>query len=201
MITFLLAEAEIEALPSPFLFEGREVRILDAAIMPTDGRRGRPDAALAFIRPVLASDPFRHGSIGLLVHTCDGRMIECSPGAAFPSERADYLALLTELYDRGSCCAGLVRMRSSLPLPEELRRFRRIVVMSPLGEKKPLRQVAQEEVVVVVGGFTAGELSPGIFDQADEVVSLGDEYLTLDQVATLLLGEITSPDPASSARA
>jgi rRNA pseudouridine-1189 N-methylase Emg1 (Nep1/Mra1 family) len=201
MITFLLAEAEIEALSSPFLFEGREVRILDAAIMPTEGRRGRPDAALGFVRPVLASGAFRHGDLGLLVHTRDGRMMEFLPGAAFPEERGDYLALLTELYDRGSCCDGLVRMRSSLPLPEELRRFRHIVVMSPLGERKPLRQVAQEGIVVVVGGFTSGELSPEIFDQADEVISLGDEYLTLDLVAALLLEEITSRVPASSARA
>jgi rRNA pseudouridine-1189 N-methylase Emg1 (Nep1/Mra1 family) len=135
-----------------------------------------------------------------MVHTRDAQMIDFFPGARMPQDRLRFLLELTALYDTGAGFGGKAQMRASMPLAVEMRRFAHIVVMSPLGEKKQLRQATQEDVLVVVGGFTSGELSPEVFDQADEVLSLGDEYLTLDLVADLLLDEITSPAPASSAR-
>jgi rRNA pseudouridine-1189 N-methylase Emg1 (Nep1/Mra1 family) len=200
MITFLLAEAEVEALPAPVMIEGKAIRVLDASTMEAEGRRGRPDAVLAFVGPILASSAFQEGRAGLMVHTRDGRLIEFHPGALPPEGRLHFLIELTALYDTGVGFAGRATMRASSPIAEEMRRFPHVIVMSPIGKKRSLRQAAEGEALVVVGGFTSGELSPEVFGQADAVLSLGDEYLTLDLVARLLLDEITSRAPASSAR-
>jgi rRNA pseudouridine-1189 N-methylase Emg1 (Nep1/Mra1 family) len=201
MITLLLAETEVEALPAPVLRGGREMRVLDASIMPAEGRRGRPDAAISFIRPVLGSSGFNSGDIGLVLHTRDGFRIDFVPGASMPLDRDGYLSAFAELYEKGRCCGGLVKMRPA-PSPNEIISCHsRSIVMSPMGRKAALRSVARDGDIVVIGGFTSGELSQGIFDAADDVVSLGDEYLALDEVAAAVLEELTSRVPASSARA
>lgn len=130
-----------------------------------------------------------------MVHTRDDVVIRFGRSASVSKDYIEFLATMTELYERGQVGEGEERitLQEGLPLQALLRseRLDAVIVMSPVGKKENLGQIlsrlGEKEIGIVIGGFPEGDYLSPVYELADLVVSLGDEILTVPDVTAQVL--------------
>ncbi len=217
-IHLILADAEIEALPSDAIVgsaprircmpgaDRQRIGILDSFLhpelmssMPDRLRRGRPDIAHAFLSLTLNSRQRTDGHLDVLVHTRGDIAIRFARKATVSKDYVKFLATITDLFEQGHVGTGegLITMQKDRPLPRllESERLDIIIAMSPTGKKKDLGSVLArlqgKEVGILIGGFPEGDYLSPVYELADMAVSLGDEILTVPEVTAQVLSAIT----------
>lgn len=207
MITFLLAEAELELVPPELhkhpkvLARAKKRRragehlLLDQAAdheamrsLAVDAdRRGRPDIAQVWLLLLMDSVLARKGEARVLIHTRHDGLIRVRPDARVPRNQAKTYQLFEDLLRQGEVPAGsplltLERGRSlESVLQKEARGAR--VLLDVGGEKargSRFRELAQAgDVTVCMGGFPRGTFRQAKREWFDHVLRVADDELSV----------------------
>lgn len=206
MITFLLAEAELELIPSSLVKHPKIVArakkrrresqhlLLDQAAdhdamrgLEGGDRRGRPDIAQVWTLLVMDSLLARRGLARALIHTRDDGLVRIRPDARLPRNQAKTYQLFEDLLRQGEVPLGgplltLERGRSlESVVAKELPGTK--VLLEVGGERARATEfaalAAQGDVSIVMGGFPRGAFRQAQRSWFDRVVRVADEELTV----------------------
>ena len=114
----------------------------------------------------------KEGGLRVFIHFRDGRILELARKVEIPLDFNEFETLFEKLKFKKGTFEGALKIIK----PEK------IVVMSPDGKdsvKIFSKFDAKENILVVVGGFTEGDLPPNVYKHADYVVSLSKELLKI----------------------
>jgi rRNA small subunit pseudouridine methyltransferase Nep1 len=216
-IHLILVDAEIEALPSDAIVglapriccmpgtDRLRIRILDSYLhrdlmhsMPDRQRRGRPDIAHAFLTLALNSEHRADGELDVLVHTRDNASMRFARKATVSNDYIKFLGTMTDLFEHWTVGKGEKRITlqkdRSLPGLLESERLDTVIALSPIGRKQDLSALLSglrgKEIGILIGGFPEGDYRSPVYELADQVVSLGDELLTVPDVTAQVLAAI-----------
>jgi len=216
-IHLILVDAEIEVLPSDAIVglapricnmpeaDRLRIRILDSYLhrdlmysMPDRHRRGRPDIAHAFLALAFNSKHRADGELDVLVHTRDNASIRFARKASVSKDYVNFLGTMTELFEHGTVGKGEERitLQKDRSLPEllESERLDMVIALSPIGRKQDLSALLSglrgKEIGILIGGFPEGDYRSPVYALADQMVSLGDELLTVPDVTAQVLAAI-----------
>ena len=205
MIHVILAEAEVELLPSTVKGRLPDVRILDSFLdgdmvrsLPDPRRRGRADVAHSALLLLLSSEQFEHGHLRVWLHTRGDEVIEIGPRAQVQPNYLDFLVSLSALYDKGALGEGEAKwsIERHTTLDHLLSRLAvdAVLLLSPRGERIPLEALLNElhhmDLAIVVGAFPEGDFPKDTYSLADHVVSLSEKEMTVPSVICELLSSL-----------
>lgn len=206
LITFILAEAEVELVPAPLqrhpklVARGKKRRrapghlLLDQAAdheamrsLEDGDRRGRPDIAHVWLLLVMDGLVARRGLARVLVHTRNDELVRVRPDARLPRSQAKCYQLFEDLLRQGEVPLGnpllkLERGRSLESVVREEATGTR-VLMDVGGESGRAARFAdlarQGDLTVVTGGFPRGSFRQARREWFDHVIRVADEELTV----------------------
>lgn len=208
MITFLLAEAELELMPPELQKDPRVVArakrrrrepqrlLLDQALdheamraLPDGDRRGRPDIAHFWMLLVLDSLVAKRGRARALVHTRNDELVRPRADLRLPRSQAKFSQLVEDLLRQ-----GVVPERDPLLTLERGRTLESVVgeecgsgakvlmdVGGELGRAARFAELARahDDLAIVTGGFPRGSFRQAQRAWFDHVVRVADEELTV----------------------
>lgn len=206
MLTFVLAEAELELMPPELLREplvqarakrrrrAPEHLVLDQALdhkamrrLPEAERRGRPDLAHVFLLLLQDSPLNRRGRLRVLLHTRHDEAIEVSPATRIMRNQAKFVQLAEDLLRQGRVPldAPLLTLTRETPLAKLLEGCAGPKVL--LDEGGPLARTprfaemarAHDDITFVFGGFPRGAFRQAPHDAFDHVLRVADEPLSV----------------------
>lgn len=206
MLTFLLAEAELELMPRELqehpLVQARAKRrrrppaqlLLDQAVdhkamreLPEGERRGRPDLAHLFLLLVQDSLLNAEGRVRVLVHTRHDELIRVRPDTRIMRNQAKFYQLMEDLLRQGRVPldAPLLTLARDVPLGEALAGLEGTKVL--LDESGEMARGADftalarenEDVTLVMGGFPRGGYRGVTGADVDMVLRVADAPLSL----------------------
>lgn len=206
LITFLLAEAEVELMP-PELHDAPGVQarakrrrraashlLLDqaadhAAMKRLDDgeRRGRPDIAHVWMLLVLDSLVNRRGLARVLIHTRHDELIRVKPETRIMRNQAKFYTLIEDLLRQGEVPRGapLLTLERGWPLARVLAEEARgtKVLMDVGGELARSARFAElaraGDLTLVTGGFPRGSFGQVSPRDVDVVARVADEEITV----------------------
>jgi rRNA small subunit pseudouridine methyltransferase Nep1 len=207
LITFLLAEAEIERMPRE-LHEDLHVvarakkrrraparLLLDQAVdheamraLAADAdRRGRPDIAHIWSLLVMDSLVAKRGLARVLIHTRHDELIRVRGDARLPRSQPKFYQILEDLLRQGEVPLGapLLTLERERPLErvvrEEAKGTRVLMdVGGELGRAARFAELARGgDLTIVTGGFPRGDFRQAKREWFDHVVRVADEELTV----------------------
>lgn len=112
------------------------------------------------------------GRLRVFIHFRDNRILELARNVEIPLNFGEFEKFFESLESKKGTFEDILDVIS----PDE------VVVMSPSG-KEDIEIFSnfdiEDDVLVVVGGFTEGDLSANIYDKADYVVSLSKKLLKI----------------------
>lgn len=206
MITFVLAEAEVELMPrevcrDPVVVARAKRRkrpaeqlLLDQAAdhkamrgLDDADRRGRPDIAHFWTLLVMDSLVARRGHARVLMHTRHDELVRADPAWRVMRNQAKYYQLLEDLLRQGAVPekAPLLTVERGWPLARVLAEEARgaKVLLDESGERARaprFEQLARAgDVTLVAGGFPRGGYRQAERARFDHVLRVADEELTL----------------------
>lgn len=206
MITFLLAEAEVELMPRELqrhpkvLARAKKRRraaehlLLDQAAdreamrdLPDGDRRGRPDIAHVWSLLVMDSLVARKGQARALVHTRNDELVRVRADARLPRSQPKLYQVLEDLLRQGEVPMGapvltLERGRTLESVVREEARGAKVLldVGGELGRAARFAELARAgDLTVVTGGFPRGSYRQAKREWFDRVVRVADEELTV----------------------
>lgn len=206
MITFILAEAEVELVPRALHRHPRVVArakkrrraaehlLLDQAAdheamrsLEEGDRRGRPDIAHVWLLLVMDSLLARRGLARALVHTRNDELIRVRPDARLPRSQPKLYQLLEDLLRQGEVPLGdplltLERGRSLESVVREEARGARVLmdVGGEAGRTAAFADLARAgDLTIVTGGFPRGSFRQAKREWFDRVLRVADEELTV----------------------
>lgn len=206
VITFILAEAEVELMPPELRRDPRVVArakkrrrapehlILDQAVdheamaaLPGGDRRGRPDIAHFWALLVMDSLVAKRGAARALVHTRNDELVRVRPETRLPRSQAKFYQLVEDLLRQGevplrSPLLTVERGRSLASILKEEARGTKLL-MDVGGERARGAQFAawarMGDVTIVTGGFPRGAFVQADRASFDHVCSVAGEELTV----------------------
>jgi len=218
MISLILADAEIERLPMTCSDRGgpriacsvkdeepRGVIVLDSYLhrhilegLEDAERRGRPDIVHSFLLLAQNSKACREGRLRSYIHTRGDEVVLIGSRYRPDQDYISFLRSFGELLDNGMIGSGeeglrlerYIDLRSLIGalMPDQ------VIALTPWGVKRDLTEVlkpsVEKHLAVVIGGFPEGDFHSPVYEMTDEKVSLGDELLTVPDVASQVLGSI-----------
>jgi rRNA small subunit pseudouridine methyltransferase Nep1 len=206
VITFVLAEAEVERVPRELHDDVHVVArakkrrraparlLLDQAVdheamraLPDGDRRGRPDIAHFWALLVMDGLLARRGQARALVHTRHDELIRMRPDARLPRSQPKFYALLEDLLRQGEVPLGkpLLTLERGWPLERVLKEEARgaRVLMDAGGEIGRAARFADlaraGDLTIVTGGFPRGGFRQARREWFDHVLRVADEELTV----------------------
>lgn len=218
MISLILADAEIEPIPS-ICSDGkglpracsvkdeqlRGILVLDSYLhrhilegLEQAERRGRPDIVHSFLLLVQGSEACRKGRLRSYIHTKSDEVVVVGQGYAPEQNYLAFLKSLSDLFSAGNLGteAEGMRIREHMPLKELLEELApdEVVVLTPSGYRMDLVKVLEaskdRHLAVIIGGFPKGDFHSPVHELADVRISLGDKLLTVPDVTARVLSSI-----------
>lgn len=214
MLTFVLADAELERVPQRLTGHQQVVTsaqragvvpsrmLLDSSLhyaalrdVPDGERRGRPDLIHFFLLTVLESIANKEGNVRVFVHTRNDEVITVAPQTRLIRNYNRFCGLVQQLFATGSLNTPepLLSLERKIPLPDLLARIgaQRCIVLDPAGTAttpQDLFKAGERErsIVVVIGGFPSGDYRSPLPADAERV-SIFPEALTVWTVAAEVL--------------
>jgi len=217
VITFLLAEAELELMPpelqrAPGVVARAKKRrrpaeqlLLDQALdhkamkdLPDGDRRGRPDIAHFWLMLVLDSLATKHGQARALIHTRHDELIRPRADLRIMRNQVKFVILMEDLLRQGQVPQSnplltLERGRDLASVLKEEARGTRILmdVGGELGRAARFTELARSapDITIVTGGFPRGSFRQAKREDFEHVIRVADEELTVwSALAPVLAG-------------
>lgn len=207
MLTFLLAEAELELVPREIREEpgiqsrGKKRRrapehlVLDQALdhkamrrLPEGDRRGRPDLVHLFLLLLQDSPLNARGLLRVLVHTRHDELIRVRPDTRIMRNQAKFVQLAEDLLRQGRVPLDdpLLTLEEGRPLASILERDTqgpRVLLdeAGPLARTARFQQLARAhpDLTIVAGGFPRGAYRQADPGLFDHVLRVADEPLSM----------------------
>ena len=206
MITFVLAESELELMPRELhddpVVQARarkrkrapEHLVLDQALdhkamkrLPEGDRRGRPDLAHVFLLLLQDSPLNARGRLRVLVHTRHDALIRVKPETRIMRNQAKFVQLMEDLLRQGVVPLDrpLLTLEPDSPLPRVLEECAGPKVLldegGPLARTPRFAELAREhdDVTFVLGGFPRGAYRQVGASDVEHVVRVADEPLSM----------------------
>lgn len=205
MITFLLAEAELERMPRELWKHPKVVTrakkrrreaadlLLDQAAdheamrtLPEGDRRGRPDIAQIWALLVMDSLVARHGQARALIHTRHDELIRIRPDARLPRNQAKTYQILEDLLRQGEVPLGkpILTMERNRTLESVVAELSGTKVLLDVGGEVARAARFSEfakagDLSIVMGGFPRGTFRQAKPAWFDHVVRVADAELTV----------------------
>lgn len=205
MLTFILVEASLERIP-PEIAGSREAKrhakrrgkrpeetLMDRSyhhhalgLLPSQGKRGRPDIVHFNLLQLLGSPLNKEGLLTVYVHTVGDFIISVNPRTRIPRNYDRFVGLIEQLFNegrvppRGEVLMELERM--SFPKMCNELRLDYLIGLSRTRASSTSEEVAlilalKDKPGVVVGGLPRGHFSPKVERCCDEIVSINREGL------------------------
>jgi rRNA small subunit pseudouridine methyltransferase Nep1 len=215
MLTLVLAEAELEFVPSELLRHpavigharqrGKEPArtLLDsnyhhAAMtgLPEGRRRGRPDMTHLFLLTALESVANKQGRLKVIIHTRNDEMITVHPETRIMRNYERFLGLMEQLFETHAVPDKkhpLFELQQHMPLARILDETEAdlIIAFSKTGTPTNLLDYFQKHekknIVCIIGGFPSGSFHADIKTIATEILSLYPEMLPVWTVTSEIL--------------
>ncbi|HEC81499.1 MAG TPA: 16S rRNA methyltransferase [Thermoplasmatales archaeon] len=216
MLSFVLAESELELVPQELLSHKVVVSsakkrgkkpgeiLLDSNFhhnalrsMEDGERRGRPDIVHVFLLVVLESIANKRGLIkDVIVHTRNDDVIYVDTRTRIMRSYNRFVGLIEHLFVEGEETKNqLLRLKRNVSLENLVKGMKadRVVACDRNGRRVDVYSYLEENkdkdnIVFIVGGFPRGDFIADLEKVADDVISVYDEPLTAWSVA----GEIVS---------
>lgn len=203
-LTVLLADAEIEPLPSECIRNVHRAPILDSYVhrdivhsLPQGERRGRADIAHAALALCQGSRYNQQGRMRVLLHTRGDKVIRIDPRARVPPNYLEFLDLMADLF-AGAQAPGYHLSSGDVTTLASSLRPDPVIVLSPQGEEANLTMLMEQYlpsgVMAIIGAFPIGDYASPVYALADRVVSLGNDLLTVPTVVSELLSAVYLAD-------
>ncbi|MCD6236530.1 MAG: 16S rRNA methyltransferase [Thermoplasmata archaeon] len=212
MISFILAESELELIPEKLLSHPAVVSsakrrgkkpaeiLLDSNFHHNalrsieDGeRRGRPDIVHIFLLVVLESIANKRGLIkDIIVHTRNNDVIYVDTKTRIMRSYNRFVGLIEHLFTTEND-QQLLKLERGISLENLVKDLGadRVIVCAKDGKEvnvySYLEGVKDEDIIFIIGGFPKGNFNTDIEKIADELISIYDEPLTAWTVAGELL--------------
>ena len=166
------------------------------ATFPEPEKHGRPDIAHRSLLLALDSVLARKGYLQVFVHTIADQVITITTGTRLPRREPRFVGLIEQLLHAGRV------PKSGTPLLELYRGTleqylhelapSRTYLLTHTGTPTPPQEFAQtlaaeEQPLVLVGGFAHGSVSPHIAHFANEVVSIHPDALPTSTVVGMII--------------
>jgi len=206
MLNLILAEAELELIPSdilnhPSVRKNAEKRgkkgeqiVLDASLhhqaakkLPDGERRGRPDISHVFLLLALDSIACQEGKLQPWIHTRNDQLIKISTETRLPKNYNRFIGLIESLFQNRvvpSKDKPLLRVEEGWNLQQLVEHLNApTICLSPEGKKGGLGSAIKnmikesEDITIIIGGFPEGDFHSPVNKIADETISLYDKDL------------------------
>jgi rRNA small subunit pseudouridine methyltransferase Nep1 len=215
MLCLVLAEAALELIPQEISTHPNVVRnaarlgkqpqdiLLDRTYhhkamltIPNHLRRGRPDIIHRTLLIALDTPLNFEGLLQIFVHTCNDQIIHVNPITRLPRNYERFKGLIEQLLLQGKVPkkgSPLMRLeRGSLSSIIRQKKPKTILAFSKLGRFLPPQYLYKDfnlddVILVVVGAFPRGSLSPALLNLATDVIALDKESLTAGTVTSRLI--------------
>ena len=215
MITLVLAEAELERIPTELLHHPAVIaharqrgktpeRILldsnyhHAAMqtLPEGRRRGRPDMTHLFLLTALESIANKQGHLKVLIHTRNNEMITVDPETRIMRNYERFLGLMEQLFETQSVPDKkhpLLTLTTNTTLPHLIEALHPDVVLVFSKTGKPVilqeyfKKTRGKNIVCIIGGFPSGEFHTDLTPLTTDTVSLFSEMLPVWTVTREIL--------------
>lgn len=212
MLTLILADAEVEVVPSPLQGHaavrtsarkrGRSPAaiLLDSSLhhpalrsFPEGERRGRPDIAHLFALLCLDSVLNARGQLRTIIHTRNDDVLRFEPETRLPKTYPRFVGLLEDLFAKGAVPEGrpLLTLERGVTLAKLLAEFTAPKwVFKEGGEPVDLWAEfsgLEGDLVAVVGGFPHGDFRSPVAELCDRVVSIHEKPLRAWTVTSEIL--------------
>jgi len=217
MISFILAESELELIPEKLLSHPAVVSsakrrgkkpaeiLLDSNFHHNalrsieDGeRRGRPDIVHIFLLVVLESIANKRGLIkDIIVHTRNNDVIYVDTKTRIMRSYNRFVGLIEHLFtvsDKPDGNRQLLRLERNVSLESLIKNLKadRVATCTGTGKKVNVYNYlkgfkGENDIIFIIGGFPKGDFKTDIEKIADELISIYDEPLTAWTVAGELL--------------
>jgi rRNA small subunit pseudouridine methyltransferase Nep1 len=163
--------------------------------LPQAQRRGRPDLVHYFLLTALESVLNKRGMLRVYVHTRNDELITIDPATRLPKNYPRFVGLMESLFEKGSVPSRedpLLKLHPGYKFKKCLEAipYSRMVVLSEEGERVslcPYLSGAQDDLLCVIGGFSMGDFNSDVRGEADSVISIYEESLTVWTVASELI--------------
>lgn len=217
MLTFVLAEAALETVPTELLshpaVKGHAKRqhkppyqlLLDrsfhhAAMMQLDNneKRGRPDITHFVLLEALGSPLNKEGLLRVYVQTNKDYVITINPITRLPRNYSRFTGLVEQLFFQGKVPLkgeNLLTLEKK-PLPQLLAEINPdyILAFSRVGKTETIEDTVshlqtKQNLAVIIGGFAHGHFSESTAKLADEVVCVDQEMLEAWTLTSRLIYE------------
>jgi rRNA small subunit pseudouridine methyltransferase Nep1 len=218
MISLILADAEIERMPTIFPDGEGPPKVCDAKDAELKGiivldsylhrhiidsledadRRGRPDIVHSFLLLAQGSEACKQGRLRAYIHTRGDEVVFVGSGYRPDHNYITFLRSFGELLDNGEVGEGEegLRLVRNMDFKGLIRALSpdRVIALSPSGNERDLarslKSSLEKHLAVIIGGFPEGDYHSPVYELADERVSLGDELLTVPDVTSQVLGSL-----------
>ncbi|HHH79298.1 MAG TPA: 16S rRNA methyltransferase [Thermoplasmatales archaeon] len=218
MISFVLAESELEMVPEKLLSHPAVVSsakrrgkkpeeiLLDSNFHHNalkgieDGeRRGRPDIAHVFLLVALESIANKRGLIkDVIIHTRNDDVIYINPKTRIMRSYNRFVGLIEHLFtvsDKPDGNRQLLRLERNVSLESLIKNLKadRVAACTRAGKKVNVynyleRFKGENDIVFIIGGFPKGDFKTDVEKIADDLISIYTEPLT----AWSVVGEIVA---------
>ena len=206
MITFVLAESELELMPPSLhgdpVVQARarkrkrapEHLVLDQALdhkamkrLDEGDRRGRPDLAHVFLLLLQDSPLNARGQLRVLVHTRHDGLIRVKPETRIMRNQAKFVQLMEDLLRQGVVPMDnpLLTLEHGWPLARVLHECAGPKVLldeaGPLARTPRFAELARthDDITFVLGGFPRGAYRQVTAQEVDYTVRVADEPLSM----------------------
>ncbi|MEM3445505.1 MAG: 16S rRNA methyltransferase [Thermoplasmata archaeon] len=215
MLHVLLCDAELELVPEaiashPSVVVNAKKRgkkttrvLLDANLhhaamreLEMGERRGRPDIVHFFLLLALDSILNQKGQLRVYVHTRNNELILVDPLTRLPKNYPRFVGLIESLFNNWVVPSKEMPLLKLMPgytfekclsyIPKS-----RVIVFSPKGKlvslEKYFREIKDEDLLCVIGGFPEGDFLSNVYAYADDVLSISEQTLTVWTVLSEIL--------------
>jgi rRNA small subunit pseudouridine methyltransferase Nep1 len=215
MLTVVLAEAELEMVPSELVHHpavigharqrGKQPAriLLDSNYHHTamntlfEGRRrGRPDMAHLFLLTALESIANKQGLLKVLVHTRNNEMITVHPETRIMRNYERFLGLMEQLFETHAVPDKkhpLLDLQPSMTLQHIIDDSHADIVIAfsktgtPVVLQEYFKKHLKKNIVCIIGGFPSGSFHADIGTIATDIVSIYSEMLPVWTVTSEIL--------------
>jgi len=215
MLTLVLAEAELELIPSELLHHpavigharqrGKQPAriLLDSnyhhaamAVLPEGRRRGRPDMAHLFLLTALESITNKKGQLKVIIHTRNDEMIRVNPDTRIMRNYERFLGLIEQLFETNAVPDEkhpLLELQHQMTLQRivEEANADSVVAFSKTGTPMKLSEYfkkhPKKNILCIIGGFPSGSFHADIKTIATDIISLYPEMLPVWTVTSEIL--------------
>lgn len=211
----LLVEASLELIPNEIIDDkfivniakkrGKkpENMILDKAIhyfamkkLKMKEKRGRPDILHICLIEALDSPLNLNGLLRIYIHTINDVMISILPKTRIPRNYNNFIGLMEQLFKIGYVPPKgkkLIKIEGVMKIDKILNKINSsyTILLSERGKRESIENIVikafEENAVLLIGGFAAGDFTKEVYELANEVMSIYNRPLTSNIVMSRIL--------------